>query len=1184
MPFRTGPYRPWLWSFAAVALAAGPVAAQPPSPLELVRGLRENGQVDLALEYLKELEGRPLAADDKAALPLERAKCLLDASEEEADEGTRLGMVSEAKEGLNGFLIAHPKHPRAVEALLALAKLTALDAKEQLNRARRMEVPPAGEGKDEGEAREAAQDKQKVEAAKARPLFLLAAQRFGEASAIIRARLDDKALDPAVRKALEREAFEADLAGGINQFNTAETYMPASRVTGPEKGERNKFLEQSKGTFGKLSDGPPTNRTVWVARAWAAEVTFEQDDFNKAAAEVLAILKSNVLEAEDGKRLARFFQLRRNYFAALGEKSLPKVIASEQELRGWLRVYGNARKPSPEVFAVRYYLARVLQSLAETSIGPPPKGGKPVVITTTARAQLTEAERWYRALAQSDHDFTARAARQRMAVVRKLLGDADQPAAAYATFETAQMASLIQMSKLAAEEGKKAPDEKKVQALRLAAVALLERSRELATPQDNLADVTDVLMRLIYFYQLTDQPYETAVLGEHVARTIKGTGGKAALAGLLGVNGYVIASTRVKGDDPELVAAARRTDRDRAYALARFLDEKFPNDNATDMARHRLAFMLVEDKKHSEAFEVLLKVRPGYAQITNVRWLEGNLAQSLINVKADPTKPKPTAEQKQAEDARRAEVFRRAVTDLRKVSRPAPVAQTEEVRGYFTVRCQLAQLLFAQRTADPAAEQANPGYKEALAIAEEVIGTVGTFDHMVTTAGGVKTLNAHGLEMTMLAQDTHARAVYLRARDLMAAADKLPPPEQKAKLDEAEKSLAPTLAAVQTGGPLFAGTVKGWADGKGDLIDPAKPDGEENRDPQSVAVQKQRVATLAAAADKSRVEVILTGFRLRVKQSKAAEAGALLDLMVKAGGTVEDNLPLLEPLAKEMAVLMASFRKQGKKKEAEDVGAGLGILITKISAVPKLTPAMILFLGQMFQGVGENDKAVDMLKQIKPPEFADWDKKKPEDFPAELRGKVKDQIRDYSIAQLTIARALCEGKKFDESEKMLQAIIGTNEKPGWGSTRLYFRRELAAVYEGRGEAAGDNVKAANPEWSKALREWTSLFNLHKARLTKLTPQTTPEQVRQYRNAFADAYFDVQRCRVKANQQLVKDAAKLQKTYDDVGKNFADMEKQIPAADWEPDVQRRYADLLKEVAPVMAAYRAAGGKMFLERLP
>ena len=441
----------------------------------------------------------------------------------------------------------------------------------------------------------------------------------------------------------------------------------------------------------------------------------------------------------------------------------------------------------------------------------------------------------------------------------------------------------------------------------------------------------------------------------------------------------------------------------------------------------------------------------------------------------------------------------------------------------------------------------------------------------------------------MLALDTQARAVYLRARDLMAAADKLPPPEQKAKLDEAEKALAPTLAAVQASGPLFAGPVKGWADGKGDLLDAAKPDGEDNRDPPSVAYQKQRVATRAASVDKSRVDVILTGFRLKVRQSKAAEAAALLDLMVKTGGSVEDNLPLLEPLAKEMAVRMAALRKQGKEQEAKDLGAGLAVLLTKISGVPKLTPALTLFLGQMLQGVGENDKAIEMLRKIPPPEFDGWDKKKPEDLPAELRGKLELQIRQYSTAQVNIARALRESKKFDEAEKMLQPIIA-----GWGAPRLYFRRELAAVYEGRAEAGGP---AAQTEWGKALREWTSLFNLHKGRLTKLVPlpatatdeekQRWSETQKQYRNAFADAYFDIQRCLVSANQKLLANpanAAKLQKIYDDVGKRFADMEKQIPAGDWEPDTQHRYADLLKEVAPVMTAYKAAGGKAFLERLP
>ena len=90
----------------------------------------------------------------------------------------------------------------------------------------------------------------------------------------------------------------------------------------------------------------------------------------------------------------------------------------------------------------------------------------------------------------------------------------------------------------------------------------------------------------------------------------------------------------------------------------------------------------------------------------------------------------------------------------------------------------------------------------------------------------------------------------------------------------------------------------------------------------------------------------------------------------------------------------------------------------------------------------------------------------------------------------------------------------------------------------------------------------------------------------FRNAFADAYFDMQRCLVKANQQLLKGLPpeKLQKTYDDVGKRCVDLEKQIPAADWQPEVQNRYADFLKEIPQVMAAYKANSGKMFLEKMP
>jgi tetratricopeptide (TPR) repeat protein len=416
----------------------------------------------------------------------------------------------------------------------------------------------------------------------------------------------------------------------------------------------------------------------------------------------------------------------------------------------------------------------------------------------------------------------------------------------------------------------------------------------------------------------------------------------------------------------------------------------------------------------------------------------------------------------------------------------------------------------------------------------------------------------------MIAQDAHARALYLRARALIDAG----------KLDEAEKALAPALAEVEKHGSAITPEMKAWG-ASGDEMDGA---------------QKAKILKIAEGVDRAHVEVILAGFRLRVRQGKAADGAALLDLMVKAGGSIEEHLPVLELLGREMAGKMLGLQKEGKKPEADALGAGLAVLLKRIRAVPKLSPTQLLFIGQMLVAVKEYPEAMETLKKVPEPEFPEW-KKTPLDNLPMGQERLPSQIRDYSAAQLYIARALKESKKFDEAEKFLQAIIGPNDKPGWGSGRLYFRKELASVYEGKGEALAGNVQAANTEWGKALREWTTLFNLQKNRLTKITPTNTPEEIKQWRNAYADAYFDVQRCLVKANVQLLKDpaqAARLQKTYDDVGKRFADMEKdmakQNPPTEWESDVQHRYADYLKEVPALLAPYKANGGKLFLERLP
>jgi len=1133
-----------LFAVALCALFAVPAAAQPPSPVELVRGLRENGQTDLALEYIKELERTPLGDEDKAALVLERAKCQLEASEDEPDEGTRLGMIAEAKEALSAFLVKYPKHPRAVEALLAQAKLLTLDAREQLNTARRMDIP------EEDAARDAAQLKQKAEAAKSRPMFLLASKRYADASKLIREKLDDASVPAAQKRAIEREAFEADLSAAVNTFNTAETYMPASRVTGAEKAERNKYLEAAKEAFGKLAAGKANNRTVWVARAWMAEVTYEQDDFTAAANEVATVLRANVVEAEDGKRMARFFQLRRNYLAALSERVLVKVQASEQELRRWRATYDTGRKPTPEHYAVRYYLARVQHVQAESSIGPPPKDGRPVVLSAAVRKQLEDAEKLYRGLAQADHDYTARATRNRIQVVRRLIGEADAPVSTYTTFETAQMASIIQMSKISAEEAKEAPNAEKVRAARAATVALLERARELATAADAPADVTDVQLRLIYFYLTSDQPLQAAVLGEHVSHTVKSTGGKAALAGLLGMTGYLVSAQRVKAE-VEGAAEMRRSDRARAAALARYLDEKYPNDNSTDEARYRLAGLFVDEKQYQEAFDVLTRVRPGFKQIGSARLLEGYVASQIVSAKPG-NGTEFTAEEKK----NKADVFKRALADLAKTPKPPSVATEADARAYLSARCRMATLLLAQGRADPAAEAASPGAEQALKVAAEAMGAVPSFDALVDTKSPNRKPNLDGLEMTLVAQDAYARAVYLRARALTDAD----------KFDEAAAALQPTLDAVQAGGPVLTPEMKGWAaSAAGD------PDG----------VQKLRVSGLAAAVDKTRVDVILAAFRLKVRTGKSAEAAPLIDLMTKAGGSIQDNLPMLEPLGREMAGLRIRYLRDGMKKEADEMGAGLAVLLNKLTELPNLTSQTRLFIGQTLQAVGENAKALEALKQIPKPEFPGWETAKPEMIPAELRGKVQNQTREFAIAQLGIAKALKETNQFAEAEKLLTGIIGTNEKPGWGSGRLYFRKELAAMYEAKGASIAV-PKEANAEWGKASREWNTLFGIAASRL-RGAKDATPEQLAELRQGFADSFFDAQRCIVLANEQLLKGNPKLQTTYENVGKKFVDMEKQIPAREWTPEVQHRYAEFLKDHPPLMAAYKAAGGKAFLEKI-
>ncbi len=1158
--------------------ATAPAMAQAPSPLDLVQGIRESGMPDLALEYLKDIEGK-LSPADKLVLPLERAKCLLDAAEEESDEGTRTSMVNEAKQAFSNFLATNANHPRVSEAALAVARLTSIEAKAQLNRARRMDIPP----KDE-EGHDAAIAKQQEEAGKARPLFNRASTEFAKAAQQMKAKLEDKSLDIATRQKLTREAFDADLSAAINQYYLAETFI----VTGA-KGtiERDKFLEEARERFAKFADGPTNSRTVWIGRAWMAEVLGDQGKNNQMNEEFAKILAFPRLEAEEGKRLVRFFQIRRAYIDALGEGTISSLNKVEGTLRSWLSRHGKLRKPTQESLAAQYYLAYSLQRQGAISIGnaKPDPITKAINLSTTVRRQFEEAERLYRTLSQGDHDYTSRSAQNRMYVVRRLIGEADKPASDYATFETAQMAALIQMAKLNdAERDKRAAAEtnieeepfwaglfaqgnglratKEVEDRKFRVVALLERARELAKPQDTPADVVDNLLRLVYFYQLSDQPYQAAVLGEHIARTMRTTGGKGATAGLMALNGYTQASSRIKTvvNDATMAdavaasaAAARKADRVRAIDIAKYVDEKFPNDTATDSARHRLAMLYNEDGKSDDAFQTVVKIRPGYSGIYNARQLEGYLASVIVNAK-DGFAPE-----------RKVAVFRQAIGDLLRVAKPAPNSAEDDVRGYVGCRIRLAYLFLVQNRVDPETEKTAPGYTRALAVGDEVIAAMPTFDALKDE--DKMGPNPDRLELAFQGYDVRTRALYLQAKTLVDTGDL-----------EAAGKVVDEAAAGLTKGAFFDDRMKKWSGGQGD-----------EGDDEPTAAKKSKAAGLASAIDKTRRDIVMVGFKLRCVQGDPAGAGKMLDLLKAAGGGVEANQSSLELMARELAAQIPPLRAQGKAKEAADLGAGLVLLLNEFATLKDPTSSTTLFLGQTFHTVGEHDKAVVEFRKVKSPSQPDWATRKLQDFPQEIRSQLDTEIREYRFAQLYLGKALREGGKLAEAESHMLAIMGTPEKKGWGYNSLDVRKEIATLYEAKGASLAE-PKAANQEYGKALKEWSTLYSLTQRAAGELKPESPIEDVRRVKSNFFDSFFEVQRVIVTANSQLQKGSPKLAGTFDNVARQFMSLENIHKLDEMQKqgngiitaEVWTRYCDLLDKYPELKNAYKIAGGKFFLER--
>jgi tetratricopeptide (TPR) repeat protein len=235
---------------------------------------------------------------------------------------------------------------------------------------------------------------------------------------------------------------------------------------------------------------------------------------------------------------------------------------------------------------------------------------------------------------------------------------------------------------------------------------------------------------------------------------------------------------------------------------------------------------------------------------------------------------------------------------------------------------------------------------------------------------------------------------------------------------------------------------------------------------------------------------------------------------------------------------------------------------------------MQLFLGQALIVVGKYDEAAAALAKVpRPANVA---------MPADDAARIV--ASQYRRAALDTARAKRMGKKYDEADKLLAEAMGTKEKQGWAFSSLDFRKEVAYLNEARGADEKD-VKTASKHWGTAVKSWNEMLTITRNRMTGPPPKDADGKednaaIQRGKNAFYDAYFDYNRCILRANMQLLAGNPKLEERMGDTAKRFVELENK-EGTHMTPEVKGRYHDLITEVPPLKQAYEKLGGKLFLQ---
>lgn len=590
------------------------VGAQEPAyraELRFVDQLRARGYADLALEYLDRLRKQNPSPDLARLLVLESVKTRLVLADSEPDAGKRLTLLAQTRQELEAFLKANAGSAFAEDARVQLAKVTELQGKTQLDKALAM-----------------------GEADTNRPKELLEARNLLKDAS--------KQLTDSIGKLTNEEARNiASLDLALLMLELARSYV--DETNSKENEERATVLKEAITRLDKVSDTFPQNSPRrWRAVAWVGRA-YDMNDQPDEAKKKFALIRDR--GDRDSKRVVEFFdmlgeqerQMRKNERNA---QTCQRLITAANS---WLRLYPR-EKTSPEGLGVQYVLASEYFQLG-------------LINTATRNVNWPQARRILLELEQTPSEWASKAQnlKIKMLIEEKAFSKKLEE---LRTFDDLYMRAVYEDYRLSTDDKAFDTADKKEKQRELVIAALTRAVAISKTARVPAHELSKARYMLTGYYFNTKQYRLAAEVGEQFARA-EPRSSDAPVAAVYAAQSMNLLLEARNGEPEEKLKA----DRDRLYALAKFMVERWPGEPAADFgrslctdhlmrtgqedeakklggdyARFKIGLKRATENKFPQAVQILGEIQPKFLYYTHSQY---RLALAALQAERDGDKPMP---------------------------------------------------------------------------------------------------------------------------------------------------------------------------------------------------------------------------------------------------------------------------------------------------------------------------------------------------------------------------------------------------------------------------------------------------------------------------------------------------------------------------------------------------------------